>query len=372
MGYVYTLLMLGNYLPKSLRRGGPGEIFSQLVDTLVHVSKDMEILEVFVINTRIPLNMYVIRMGKITRKDLLFTLFEIPKILKRAQIVYLCGLSMIGFIIFTLGVILKKKTFYHLHGLEILEYKYEEKNLLESLLYIGIEKLLVKKSYALIHVSKLYETITRDMYRSKSTSFIVPNGLDPRLFSISRRSISKQLILPEKYVLFIGRPTRRKGFDTFLILMDSIMDKYNDLYAIAIVGNTAKAHKKLQKYIKKEEIKRKILISEYVDKEILFALYKQAMLTIIPSLIESYNMVALESLALGTPIVISSMAGVAEYLPRNNSCIRVCDNLTCFLRSVESYIKGEITVDRYSCMFLVKSFSIKKNSIELLKILFKK
>jgi glycosyltransferase involved in cell wall biosynthesis len=370
MAELFTLLMLGSYLPKNARYGGPAQIFSWLVDGFADKSKYIKNFEVVVINTRIPPCAYIIKEGNMVKKNFPLMLLILLKILKRTKVVYLCGISIIGFLVFTLAWLLRKKTLYHLHGLEILEYRYDEKNLITSLPYIGIEKFLIKNSSALIHVSKLYEKITKELYKPRNLSFIIPNFLDPDSFNILKTLIFKQITLPKKYVLFVGKPTRQKGFDTFLILMNKVMEKYNDLQAIAVVGDIVKGQKKLEKYIKKQEIKKRILILGNMNKSSLFLLYQRALVVLIPSLIESYNMVALESLAVSTPIIISSMAGITEYLPKNNRYVHICDNLICFLENLEKYLKkGEMMVNRSSYTLVAKKFNINIALLRLLKIL---
>jgi len=367
----FTLLMLGNYLPKNARRGGPGQIFSLFVDEFVNVSKRIRNLEIVVIDTKIPFYIYTIRKGTIIKKNLPLTPLASLGTLKRTKAVYLTSLSIMGFSIFMLAWLLRKKTFYHLHGIERLEYRYEEKNLLTSLPYIGIERFLIKNSSALIHVSKLYEKITKDLYNPSGSSFIIPNSLDLESSSFDnlKKLISKEITLPKRYVLFIGRPTRRKGFDIFLILMNKVMERYNDLQAIAVTGDVIKGREKLKKYIKKQEIRKRIHILGSLDKNYLFILYQGALATLIPSLVESFNMVALESLAAGTPVIISSMAGVAEYLPKNSQCVSICDSLTSFLESLEKHLKDEIRFDKSSCTSIARNFNVKITVLRLLKVL---
>jgi glycosyltransferase involved in cell wall biosynthesis len=136
-----------------------------------------------------------------------------------------------------------------------------------------------------------------------------------------------------------------------------------------VVGDVIKGQEKLKRYIKDWKIRKRIHILGSLDKNYLFMLYQGALITLIPSLVESFNMVALESLAAGTPIIISSMAGVAEYLPKNSRCVSICDSLTSFLESLEKHLKGEIRINKSSCISIVRNFNVKITVLRLLKVL---
>jgi mannosylfructose-phosphate synthase len=59
----------------------------------------------------------------------------------------------------------------------------------------------------------------------------------------------------------------------------------------------------------------------YVPDKKMRALYKRAKLFVLPSTFEPFGMTALESMACGTPTIVSQFAGISEFLHNRRNCI---------------------------------------------------
>lgn len=100
---------------------------------------------------------------------------------------------------------------------------------------------------------------------------------------------------PGKYVLFVGRTDDNKGWR-------HVAAAFPDFEVRAVVDRPAEGGKN-------------VIFLQGVSSHELRALYRNALCTVVPSRYESFSMAALESLACGTPVVVSSGVQLAPEIP---------------------------------------------------------
>lgn len=144
--------------------------------------------------------------------------------------------------------------------------------------------------------SRITIEVTRQLYQLRSNISIYPNPVPPR--SSTDSSISQSL--PDKYLLFVGRPHNLKGFYLLLKLALSMLH-INFIFLIPSIS--------LTKYIK---IPPNVTLLD-MHSICKYKLYQNAKATIIPSLFETASMVGIESISCGTPIIAWSHLGITEY-----------------------------------------------------------
>jgi len=147
-----------------------------------------------------------------------------------------------------------------------------------------------------IFPSALAKRVVENMaVRSFRSSAIIPNGVSDAILH------SAVADLPIQYDLaFIGLYTPRKNHDLILRLAKVIQDRgigYNILY---VSGD------------RPEKIPTNVTFSGLVNREELARMYASSRLVLCPSRFETFGNVALESVAVGTPALITSNMGVAE------------------------------------------------------------
>jgi glycosyltransferase involved in cell wall biosynthesis len=135
-------------------------------------------------------------------------------------------------------------------------------------------------------------------------SVVIHNGIDTNLFDY--RPTDSLDELPEEYFLFVGT-SKRKG-------LPEVLDFSEDSpLPIVIVGEI--------NGIQAENV----VTLGHINHEELPIVYSQATATIHPARFEAFGNVILESIACGTPVVISPKCGAAEVLRENNGV--VCEDL---------------------------------------------
>jgi phosphatidylinositol alpha-mannosyltransferase len=141
---------------------------------------------------------------------------------------------------------------------------------------------------------------------------IIPNGIDIAHFNHHVSPIDA--LHDGKFnILFVGRLEKRKGFDYLLKAYKQVKREMPDCRLIA-VGPGVRLRNKYQKRINKSRLED-VIFTGYVTYHDLPKYYKTADIVCFPATgWESFGIVLLEAMAVGKPIVASSIDGYATVL----------------------------------------------------------
>lgn len=178
-------------------------------------------------------------------------------------------------------------------------------------------KHILKKSDRIVVQSEIIkeEAIFRG-YRDKIE--VVPNGINFEVYSRYNNAKKSKLVdslndsldlkLDEKenIILFVGFFVERKGIET-LIKSFKLFSKNNPTSKLILVGK-GDLRTKVINFSKSNKLEDKILLVDYIkDEDLLAKVYATADLFVLPSLAEGFPRVVLESLAAGTPVLVSDI-----------------------------------------------------------------
>lgn len=152
---------------------------------------------------------------------------------------------------------------------------------------------------------------------------IISPGVDLERFSPIPKHIAKGLVgIPahHKNILYAGRVEPLKGIDTLLKAM-SLMKKHCPELAknvcVCIIGGDPWAETPDAEMARLKEMRLELGVENLVtflgakDQDILPNYYAAAEMVVMPSHYESFGMVALEAMAMGTPVIASEVGGLA-------------------------------------------------------------
>jgi D-inositol-3-phosphate glycosyltransferase len=146
---------------------------------------------------------------------------------------------------------------------------------------------------------------------------VLPCGVNLDIFKpINRETAYSELGLSQQNtVLYVGRIEQLKGLGQLLKAISQIEDSFSP--RLIVVGGDDYGNVETQAlYNLAEElqIKDRIVFSGPVPQEKLSLYYSIADVCVIPSYYESFGMVALESLACGTPVVATDVGGMRNII----------------------------------------------------------
>lgn len=139
---------------------------------------------------------------------------------------------------------------------------------------------------------------------------VVPCGVNPELFSpMDMHEARKESGIDNgRIILFAGRIDPLKGIASLIKAVPLL--KTDDDVKLAIIGGgeaSREETEKLKKLAEELEIKDRVVFTGAVKQDRMPYFYSAADVCVIPSLYESFGLVALESLSCGTPIVANNV-----------------------------------------------------------------
>jgi D-inositol-3-phosphate glycosyltransferase len=143
---------------------------------------------------------------------------------------------------------------------------------------------------------------------------VVPCGVDiDRFHPMDKQRARRALGLRsgERIILFVGRIEPLKGIDILISAAAQLHDDEN--FQVLIVGGDARTEQQvaeLRAHAERLGIDHHVSFVGAVDHEALPLYYNAADVCVVPSYYESFGLVAIESMACGTPVVASRVGGL--------------------------------------------------------------
>ena len=139
-------------------------------------------------------------------------------------------------------------------------------------------------------------------------SIIIPHGVDTDIYKPikDKNKLKKELSIPldKKIVLWVGSVHPIKGFNQVIV---PLVKKYKDIHFLLIFKNKTSFRGPPN-----------TTILSNLDHGLMPGIYNIADITIIPSIIESFSLVAIESLASGTPIIMQRTGLVTSWVSKGD------------------------------------------------------
>lgn len=164
------------------------------------------------------------------------------------------------------------------------------------------EYIALRFSNQIIFVNRFQMEKQQLKIRKKST--YIPNGIGSLKRSNRTDYISSLGLIPERYILAVGRITPEKGFDDLIdafLLLDT-----KEEYKLVIAGGVEHETTYLS-YLKNKSVSRLIVYTGFITGEYLEELYTHARLFVLPSHNEGFPLVVLEAMQLGCNVLLSDI-----------------------------------------------------------------
>jgi len=191
---------------------------------------------------------------------------------------------------------------------------------------------------------------------SPETISVIPCGVNLSRFQpIDKETARQQLDLNgnRRNILFVGRIEPLKGIDKLLMAITYLKNKHG--FRLLIIGGDEHSQyeiDRLQQLSRELNIEDSVNFLGLIKQEKLPLYYGAADVCVIPSYYESFGLVALESLACGTPVVATRVGGFEEVIRQGETGYVVPDNSPHRLaQKVELLLsKPEVTTESIDLM----------------------
>ncbi|MDQ3248636.1 MAG: glycosyltransferase [Chloroflexota bacterium] len=184
---------------------------------------------------------------------------------------------------------------------------------------------VVKIADRLIAATPTEEAQLIDLYGADPAKIaVIPPGVDLSRFQPIASDVAKEKVgIPcgDTNILFAGRIEPLKGIDTLLRAMSILQARHPQAVqgtCVAIIGGDPWADDLDAEMQRLQQLRTDLGIHDLVtflgakDQDILPNYYAAAEMVVMPSHYESFGMVALEAMAMGTPVIASEVGGLAH------------------------------------------------------------
>ena len=200
----------------------------------------------------------------------------------------------------------------------------------EPELRIEAERYLTNDCHRIIASTERERELLNSYYGASPDKIgVIPCGVNLDLFRpMGRDNARRYLGLDgEKVILFVGRIEPLKGIDSLLRAMAYLKDIPN--LKLIIIGGDARSQDEvetLKRTCQELQIEDAVTFMELVKQDKLPYFYSAADMCVVPSHYESFGLVAMESLACGTPVVSTRVGDIENIIRQGETGYVVEDN----------------------------------------------
>ena len=209
----------------------------------------------------------------------------------------------------------------------------------ESDIRIAIERRAVRESAAVVAASEIEVGELLDLYgANRDRLHVIPCGVDPNVFRPIRQADAREALgrdQCERLILFVGRIEQIKGIDVLLRALGLLFFRHPELRSdvcLVVVGgaldpgdDAPETEKvvELRRLVHQHRMEANVSFVGSRDQETLALYYAAADVCAVPSLTESFGLVALEAMACGTPVVGTRVGGLQRLIEHGESGLLV-------------------------------------------------
>jgi len=179
-----------------------------------------------------------------------------------------------------------------------------------------LERRTYRRAQRVIALSRAFgDLVIRDYGVAAERVRVVPGGIDTAAYKVPlTRAEARERIgwtTDRPIVLCVRRLSRRMGLDRLIDAVASVRQSVPDV--LVLIGGKGQEAQALQQRIRERGMTDHVRLIGFVSEDDLPTAYRAADLSIVPSwALEGFGLVCLESLAAGTPVLVTPVGGLPE------------------------------------------------------------
>lgn len=163
----------------------------------------------------------------------------------------------------------------------------------------------LKKAAVILAISETTKKLLIKSYGVQSSRILVTHPGAPDLPDVEHKP---KVLLPKKYILFVGTLEPRKNFLGLVKAYESLPEKIKEEYGLVLAGRKGWSNQEDLDYV--ENLAKggnKVVLTGYVSDAEKAYLYSHASLFVLPSHYEGFGMPILEAMSKKIPVAISNI-----------------------------------------------------------------
>lgn len=236
---------------------------------------------------------------------------KLPAILKKEN------LDLVHFPYFSVPVLYNQPFVITIHDLIINHYPTGKASTLPSPLYYAkllgykyVIKQAATNARKIITVSNATKTeIEKHLNINPDKIAVTYEGVGEN--KVNNNKNAKVHFAGENYFLYVGNAYPHKNLDRLIEAFKLVLS-HNQNVSLVLVGKEDYFYLNLRKKVHELGIKNNVVFTGYISEETLFTYYKNALATIIPSLMEGFGLSGLEAMREGCLVLASGIPSLKE------------------------------------------------------------
>lgn len=204
----------------------------------------------------------------------------------------------------------------HFHGPWALESEAEGAPYLVTRLKEGVERIVYRRAQRFIVLSEAFKSILVDDYDIPENHVrVVPGGVNVDRFASSLSSLEARMRLgwpsDRPILLAVRRLVRRVGLEHLIDAMRHVRDHVPE--ALLLIAGKGPLADELRSRVERHDLEENVQLLGFVPDKDLPLTYRAADISVVPTRsLEGFGLVAVESLAAGTPPLVTPVGGLPE------------------------------------------------------------
>jgi len=258
---------------------------------------------------------------------LLPTMIRLIKLHNRYDVIYVCGLRLLGMIAVPMGKLMHKKVILRSESCGEMSGDFATSNLEKNkhTFIVGIvRKMIALRNRLLFAADKLLaiSSVIKDEYITAGVNekkiVMIPNGIDTDKYrpvgNEEKIALRTRLGLPDKLVfVYTGKLNRGKGLELLLEVWVNIIVQYDNVHLCLVGSGDFQAlgcENELRHYVEAKQLNQHVTFTGYVDN---VSEYLQAAdYFLLPSESEAQSISLIEALACELPAIATAAGGIVD------------------------------------------------------------
>jgi glycosyltransferase involved in cell wall biosynthesis len=234
----------------------------------------------------------------------------------------------------------------HFHGPWAQESSMRGQSKLSVLAKKTVERFVYRKADAFITLSNAFRDLLVSNYGvSRDKVHVVPGAVDTSRFEPSDKLASRDLLgwpRDQRIIFCVRRLVERMGIEALVTAFAAIAAKYPEVSLF--IGGKGPLEENFRTQIRTLGLDSRVRILGFIPESLLPTHYQAADISIVPSQsLEGFGLTTIESLACGTPVLVTPVGGLAEVIqPLAPSCILSGTNPEQIAEGLHAYLADQL------------------------------